>query len=205
MQATGLTIPGYRVFDYQLVLPLPEPLRDKIRQLRQEFNEAYGIEGRGQGRSGLLLVSFTQYEMMEERIGIRMRQLAMGVTPFKVDLKDFGSFPTHSVFVQVASRLPVQQLVKEIRTQAQRILKLNEEQKPHFILDPHITVAARLKPWQYESSWQEYSQKSFAGRFIADRMLLLKRPVGEWQFRIAGSYSFENMPVAIRQGQLLFS
>lgn len=205
MEVTGLTIPGYRVFEYQLVIPLPEVLRDKVRQLRQEYNTAYQIEGKGLGRSSLLLVNFVQYEMMEERISNRLRQLAMGVTPFKVELKDFGSFPAHSVYVQVATRLPVQKLVKEIRQETQRIMKLNDDNKPHFILEPHITLAARLRPWQYEKSWPEYSQKTFSGRFIADRMLLLKRLAGEWPFRVAGTYSFENMPVATRQGQLLFT
>lgn len=205
MEVTGLTIPGYRVFEYQLVIPLPDVLRDKVRQLRQEFNTAYQIEGKGLGRSNLLLVNFVQYEMMEERISNRLRQLAMGVTPFKVELKDFGSFPTHSVYVQVATRLHVQKLVKEVRQETQRIMKLNDDNKPHFILEPHITLVARLKPWQYEKSWPEYSQKAFSGRFIADRMLLLKRLAGEWPFRVAGTYSFENMPVATRQGQFLFT
>ncbi|MBL7758615.1 MAG: hypothetical protein JNL59_14505, partial [Chitinophagaceae bacterium] len=81
MEVTGLTIPGYRVFEYQLVIPLPDVLRDKVRQLRQEYNSAYQIEGKGLGRSNLLLVNFVQYEMMEERISNRLRQLAMGVTP----------------------------------------------------------------------------------------------------------------------------
>lgn len=202
MQPAGITIPGYRVFEYQLILAPHEALRNKIRDLRQEFNTAFKMETQSKGRCSILLCSFMQYEMMEERIRSRMHAIAMGTTPFKVELKDFASFPAHSIYIQVASRLPVQQLVKEIRQQSQKLLKLNEENKPHFILEPHLTLAARLKPWQYEKAWLEYSQKHFSGKFIADSMILLRRPVGEFQYQIREKFNFENMPVTTRQGSL---
>jgi 2'-5' RNA ligase len=185
-----------------LVLVPHEALRNRIRDLRQEFNASYGMETQSKGRCSILLCSFTQYELMEEKIRTRLKTLAMGATPFKVELQGFGSFPTHSILINVASRLPVQELVKDIRQQSQRLLKLNEDHKPHFVLEPHLTLAARLKPWQYEKAWQEYSQRHFSARFIADHMVLLRRPVGEFQYQIVESFQFENMPVATKQGVL---
>ncbi|WP_315819811.1 hypothetical protein [Paraflavitalea speifideaquila] len=41
----------------------------------------------------LALATFTQLEMMEERIVNRLKTVAMGYHPFKVELKDYGSFP----------------------------------------------------------------------------------------------------------------
>ena len=202
MQPAGITMPGYRVYEYQLVLAPHEALRNKIRDLRQEFNQQYQMESQSKGRCSILLCSFTQYEMMEEKIRTRVRSIAMGTTPFKIELQDFGSFPSHSIFINVATRLPIQQLVKDIRQQSQRLLKLNDENKPHFILEPHLTLAARLKPWQYEKAWQEYRHRHFSGKFIADSMVLLRRPVGEFQYQIADRYQFENLPVTTRQGML---
>ena len=131
--------------------------------------------------------------MMEERIINRLKAIAMGYPPFKVELKDFGSFPSHTIYINVTSKVPVQGLVKEIRSEAQRLLKLNDDNKPHFILEPHLTIARKLKPWQYEKGWLEYSNKSFTGRFIADSMVLLKRPVGEMKYQAVMRFEFQNL------------
>ena len=139
---------------------------------------------------------------MEERLLNRLKIVAMGQTAFKVELKDFGSFPTHSIYINVHSRPAVQGLVRDIRTSAQRLMKMNDENKPHFMNEPHINIASRLLPWQYEKGWLEYSQKHFTGRFIADGMTLMKKPAGESRFQVVQRFHFENMPVNIRQGEL---
>jgi hypothetical protein len=59
-----------------------------------------------------------------------------------------------------------------------------------------------LKPWQYEKGWLEYSNKNFTGRFIADAMLLLRRPVGEMKYKTVRRFDFQNLPVATKQGEL---
>ena len=38
--------------------------------------------------------------------------------------------------------------------------------------------------------------------FIADSMLLLKRPVGEMKYQIVNRFEFQNMPVTTKQGEL---
>ena len=101
------------------------------------------------------MVNFVQYEMFEDRIVNRLRNIAMAFHPLKVELKDFGSFPTHSIFINVTTKLPVQELTKKIRSEAQRQMKLDADNKPHFMLEPHITVAAKLTPAQYEAAWKE--------------------------------------------------
>src|SRR5690606_37778245 len=105
VSAMGINMPGYRIYEYQLVLVPHEALRNRIRDLRQELSSAYGMETQSKGRRSILLCSFTQYELMEEKIRTRLKTLAMGATPFKVELQGFGSFPTHSILINVASRL----------------------------------------------------------------------------------------------------
>lgn len=202
MQLTGITMPGYRAYEYLLVLEPHEELRGKIMQLKKEFAEVYKMPAVVFNKPQLTLVNFVQYEMMQERLLARLRVVAMGHTPFKVELKGFGSFPSHTIYVNVTSKLPVQGLVKEVRKQGQKLMKLSNENKPHFILEPHLTIARRLQPWQYEKGWLEYSNRHFSGRFIADSMLLLRRPVGEMKYQPVERFRFENMPVATKQGEL---
>ena len=200
MQLTGTTLPGYRVYEYLLVLTPHEELRNKVTQVRKAFQDAY--QSSAGGHPQVLMVNFLQYEMMEERLINRLKVVGMSYPPFKVELKDFGSFPSHTIYINVTSKVPVQGLVKEIRSEAQRLMKLNDENKPHFILEPHLTIARKLKPWQYEKGWLEYSNKNFTGRFIADSMALLKRPVGEKKYTTVMRFALQNLPVSTKQGEL---
>jgi hypothetical protein len=81
-------------------------------------------------------------------------------------------------------------------------MKPDDENKPYFVLEPHLTIASRLKPWQYEKGWLEYSHRNFSGRFIADSMILLKRAEPEGKFHVASRFVFQNMPVTTKQGEL---
>ena len=196
------TIPGYRVYEYLLVLNPHEELRNKIMQVKKDFYEKYEAATAIGSKPQISLVKFVQYEMMEERIINRLRIVGMGVTPLKVELRDFGSFPSHTIFINVVSKIPVQSLIKTIRQETQRLMKLNDDNKPHFMMEPHVAIARKLQPWQYEKSWQEYSNKNFTGRFIADSMTLLKRPLGELKYNVANRFDFQNMPVTTKQGEL---
>lgn len=196
------TIPGYSIYEYLLVVSPHEELRHRIRNVKEAFTKTYKAEQTGNNPSQVTLVSFSQYAMLEERILNRLRTIAMGYPPFKIELKDFGSFPSHTIYINITSKLPIQNLVKKIRTDAQRLLKLNDEHKPHFIMEPHLTIAGRLKPWQYEKGWLEYSHKYFTGRFIATGMTLLKRVAGESKYQSVEHFSFQNLPVITKQGNL---
>ena len=202
MKDLSNTIPGYRVYEYLLVLNPHEELRNRITAIKAEFYNTYQAETAKWGKPHLTLVNFLQYGLMEDRIVNRLKMIAMGYHPVKIELKDYGSFPSHTIYINVTSKVPVQNLVKQIRTEAQRLMKLNEDNKPHFIMEPHMTIARRLLPWQYEKGWLEYSHKHFTGKFIADGMLLLKRPVFELKYEIVQRFEFQNLPVNTTQGEL---
>ena len=202
MEKLIVSIPGYKIYEYLLVLNPHEELRNKIMAVKNAFYEKYKAENARWGKPHITLVNFVQYEMIEERIVNRLNLIAMGHHPIKVELKDYGSFPSHSIYINITSKAPIQELVKAIRTETQRLMKFDNDNKPHFILEPHLTIARKLKPWQYEQGWLEYSHKHFTGRFIAESMLFLKRPVGELKYQIAKRFEFQNLPVTTKQGEL---
>jgi 2'-5' RNA ligase len=201
--ATTATIPGYQIYEYLLVLSPHRDLWDKIVEVKKKFADDYQSDHARWGKPHVTVVNFLQYTMMEERITNRLNTIAMGYPPFKVELRDFGSFPSHTIYINVVSKLPIQNLVKEVRKESQHLMKLNDDNKPYFILEPHLTIARRLQPWQYEKGWLEYSNRNFTGRFIADAMLLLKKPVGERKYQIVQRFEFQNLPgTSFIQGNL---
>lgn len=201
MKLSIQSIPGCRINEYQLVLNPHEELRNKIMKIKNELSETYHNNMALGSKPHIALVRFTQLEMMEERIVNRLKVIGMGFSPFKVELKDYGSFPSHTIFINVTTKVPVQNLVREIK-EAQRLMKPDNEHKPHFIEEPFIVIGRKLVPWQYEKGWLEYSHRHFTGRFIADKMLLLKRRLGDRSWQIAQRFDFMNLPVTTKQGEL---
>lgn len=135
-------LPGYRVCDYMLVISPHEDLRLKIMKERAEFGEKFNVKA-SSFLPHLMLASFTQYEMTEERIIAKLKGIAMAQYPFKVELKDFGSFPTHTIFINVTTKVPVTDLIKNIKSSTQSLMKLDPERKPYFATEPTINIARK--------------------------------------------------------------
>jgi 2'-5' RNA ligase len=195
-------LPGYALQEFVLVLQPHEELWNKIIKIKAEFANQYNHPSATKLKPHIALVNFTTWTMMEDRIIQRLQAMAMGTAPFKVELHDYSSYPSHTIFINVTTKLPIQDLVSQIK-QVQRLLKTSNEIKPHFIEEPHIAIARKLKPWQYEQGWLEYSHRQFTGRFIANSFLLLKRPAGEKSgYQIVKRFEFMNLPVTTKQGCL---
>jgi 2'-5' RNA ligase len=202
MNTTLINLPGYRVNEYKIILTPHDDLAKRIMKVQKDFMDKFKIEYNSVYLPQLSLVSFKQIQAFEERILNRLKIVGMGHHPIKIELKDFGSFPSHTIFINVVSRNGIIELVRKIREDAQRLMKLDAENKPHFINDANITIARKLKPWQYESGWLEYSNHHFTGKFIANKMILLRKKEGENKFKPIESFDFQNLPVETKQGEL---
>ena len=199
MDTASLPVTGYQINEYMLVLQPNEELGNRIFKLRQSFAEKFGLQIPKISRQHLTIAHFVSWAMREDKIVHRLQAIAMSIAPFKMELKDYGSLPSHTIFVQVATKLPVQNLVKQLRT-AGELMKLNQEFKPHFIEDPYFPVAAKLNPAQYEKAWSEFAHRHFTGRFIADSLLLLRRTAGQRSsFQILKRFEFMNLPTVAKQ------
>lgn len=196
-----VSLPGYQQNEYLLVLKPHEELWNKITKVKEDFAAKYNAPLARLLKPHIALATFTAWAMTEERVVERLQHIAMGITPIKVELHNYGGFPSHTIYINVTSKLPVQGLVKEIK-EVQRLLKTTNEHKPHFIEQPHIAIARKLKPWQFERGWLEYSHRQFTGRFIADSMLLLKRGPNTKAYQIVKRLEFQNLPVATKQASL---
>jgi len=193
-------MPGYRQIEYTVILNPHQSLREKIMRVENEINSKFHTSIWLPGKPNIRLVKFFTLEMLEEKLMNHLKMIAMGMPPFKVELKDYGSFPEHTLFINVASKIPLQMLMKDLRS-IRRFLK-SPEQEPYFANEFHIPIAIKLTSEQYEKAWREYSHRQFTGSFIADSMLLLKRKTGERNHEIAARFEFMNLPVSVKQGEL---
>ena len=200
MKTTLLTLPGYRVCEYLLALKPSDDLVEKIAGVKNNFFEEYKTESAKWSKPHITLIKFSQLLMMEDRIVNKLKTLAMSMMPFKVELNNFGSFPSHTIYINIESKASVQKLVKHLKP-AQSLLK-TKDTKPHFIDNFYITIARQISQDQYEKAWLEYQHLSFSGKFIAENMLLLRRPEGTKSYQQVQTFDFLNLPVVSTQGSL---
>jgi 2'-5' RNA ligase len=186
-------MPGYRINEYLLILNPHEELRNRIHKVQEKFAADYQTTAALNIMPNIPLVKFVQYEMMESKFMQKINNLAMTFKPIKVELKDYGSFPSHTIFIHVSNSSAITNMVKEIRKDSGRLFKLNEDNKPYFFNEPFIPIGRKLLPWQYEKAWNDYSHRHFTGKFIADSMLLLRRSIGDKKYMILSGIEFQNL------------
>ena len=187
-------------YEYLLILSPHEELHQQINVIKKKF--ASDMQAPlAHNKAHITLVKFIASRMNEEKIINSLGHASLGIVPFKVELKDFGAFPTHTIYINVTTKVPVQNLVKEIKG-AQKFMKAHKDFKPHFIDEPHITISRKLKQWKFEKGWLEYSNTNFSGRFIADSMLLLKRSLNGGPYQPAMRFEFKGMAVNVKQASL---
>ena len=196
------TMPGYKTNEYLLIISPHEELRHKIEKCRQELLDRYYIRQPHTGWPNITLVRFYAAQMMEKRLLERLQCLAMEEKPFLVELKDYGSYPMHTIFIRIANQVRVIELIKNLK-QARPLMKASGE-APHFLIDPQVLIAGRIPKEKYLSIMNEYLHKKFTGRFVADAFLLLKRPKNEKRYEVVRRFGFECIPVYASQG-VLFS
>lgn len=199
MNTINPLLPGYQFAEYLLVLNPHEELQHKIFTVKQTLKEKYKTAVPA-NKSHITLVQFYTWQMMEDKIKQRLQMIAMGTTPYKIELKDYGSFPSHTIYITVNTKNVIQRLVKELRT-ARRLMK-SPDKNPQFIMEPHIPVARKLNAVQFKEAWTEYAHRHFTGSFIADSMLLLKKKAGDSKYQIVQRFEFMNLPVNVKQGEL---
>jgi 2'-5' RNA ligase len=194
------TMPGYVINEYRLTIPLPEVLREKITDIRNKLHEKYKVKSTFELQPGLTILKCYAFDKVEPRLIERMQQIAMEHNPFKVELENFAAYPSHTIYIDVPTKSPFNELTKSLKKM--KWLMNIPQQEPHFINEPHLIIAQRLKPMQFINLWLECEHSSFSGRFMADRMVLLKRNAQVLRYEVVREMEFMNLPLHVKQGEL---
>ncbi|MFN4007935.1 MAG: 2'-5' RNA ligase family protein [Chitinophagaceae bacterium] len=160
--------------EYLLVLNLTPAMEEKVMQVKQAFANTYNHPPAAFSKPHITLVSFSQIALAEQNMVQQLQQHIQQHTPITITTEGFGSLPTHTLYCKVTSNNSIVALVKHLRGM-QRLLTLNQFNKPHFITTPHITIAQKLQAWQYEQGWKAYKHQQFTARCITDKVVLLRR------------------------------
>ena len=186
--------------EYRVVLVPPPVFQEKVRRIKSDFSAKYRTAFSAHAAC-MSLVYFKQFNGNEDMVIRKLAANAAKQRPLRIEMNDFGSYPTHSIFIDTGSKKQVQKIVDIIRP-LQHLMKTSKENKPHFITGPHINIAKKLLPWQYEQAWSEYEYLHFSGSFIAAEVSLLKKAPSENFYHTVGTFAFLGEPEKIVQPEL---
>src|SRR5579875_4189452 len=102
MKPITLTIPNYPASEYLLVLNPHEALSRQIKNIKENFTKRYQASY-AYGRPHITLARFMTLSRTEEKIVRALQNIAHTITPFSVQLNDYGSFPANTIFINVAT------------------------------------------------------------------------------------------------------
>lgn len=192
---------GYATASYLMVIEPHVSLQAEILHLKKEFAEKYDCPAAATGKPNISLLRFEQFEMMEQKIIRRAEQVVRAQKSFLVEMNGFGSYPTHSIFINLTTKNAILELLKSFRPM-QHLLKIDKERKPHFITDPHIAIARKLLPWQYEKGWLEMCNTHFNGKCMVNQLLLLRKRADEKVYATVKRLQLLDVKETVIQGEL---
>ncbi|MBI3883041.1 MAG: 2'-5' RNA ligase family protein [Sphingobacteriales bacterium] len=192
-------LPSYQHNDYIIILNPKEELQSRILTIKESFKEKYKTEVYVT-KPYITLVKFSSLQITEDKLVHELQKIGNNRDPFKIDLRDYGSYPTHSIFINIITKNAIHELIKDLKKI--RYLMKTANHDPYFITEPNINIALKLLPWQYEKAWLEYSYTAFSGSFMADEMILLRKKEGDTKYKAVCRLGFMYIPEKIAQGNL---
>ncbi|MDQ7947203.1 MAG: 2'-5' RNA ligase family protein [Pedobacter sp.] len=177
-----------KLFEYLMLISPSEEVSRKVSEVKSIFSETYGCKHAAQLVPHLTMINFLQQESAEFRLINCFEKFTQYVAPFSIELNGFGEFAPHTIYLKLAETQPVIDLVKDLRSKFQRILKISEQLKPNYTLKPHLTIARQLTPEQFETIWPTYKKEHFSESFLAKEMILIRREVDPFTRKSTGKY-----------------
>ncbi len=178
--------------EYLLIIQPDPSVAEKVNNIKKDFAAKYECPQIVYSKPHITLINFIQLQMNEQRIIGLMKNIISRHSSIHIAINGFGSFPTHTIYANVETKNSIVDIVKSLRP-IQALLKIDKENKPHYITEPHLTIARKLLPWQYEKGWLEYSNTAFTTGFMANEVLLLRRNVEGGKYATAASFKMQGL------------
>jgi len=167
---------------YYIAVVLPPPLADAVKTLQHRVQTAY--HSRAALRSPPHITLRAPFRLPLDQVRCLkqvLTEFAARHLPFSVELGGFGCFATRVVFIRVIENQVLSAIQHDlIKTLTENQIAGSREQtlRPFH---PHITIAFRdLIQRHFRSLWAEVEHRSFAGRFTAEGITLLRHNGKIW-------------------------
>lgn len=168
---------------YFLAIVPKRPLRDRIREIKQEFAEAYHTKASLRSPAHVTLHMPFQWKVeKEEVLFAALSKLVEEAPSFPIELDGFGAFKPRVIYLNVKAPEILHELQQDITRLMKREFNVFNANWRDYPFNPHLTVAFRdLRPAYFDKAWKENKDRIFKESFEADSLVLLKHNQKEWE------------------------
>ena len=177
---------------YLFVVEPHAELADEIHKIRVAFAEKYNCKAALKPPMHITLIPTYWAVPRTEAKLFQLDEWAATLQPFRLRLKDFGTFPGNGVVFIDVERNPELIALHKGLSIVKDILPSGTF-RAIGSLNPHITIGYRdIPPELYEQAANEYLQKTFSAEFAVDAFHLWKHNGKRWE--TLHSYKMKGLP-----------
>lgn len=152
---------------YFVALIPPEENKAQVLEWKHYMRDAFGCKVALKSPAHITLIP--PFESKQEVVLPKIE-----FQPFTVYLKNFNSFESNVIFVDVLPNEELQQL-------RERVVEIMHAKKESRFFHPHITIANRdLKQADFPKAWKHFNNLTYETSFLADKISLLKHNGQHW-------------------------
>jgi 2'-5' RNA ligase len=163
-----------QIYEFLIVINLPDGINEYVEGLKDEFNEKFGFFPSRGSQPHITISKFPLLDKQPDAIISFLKRSFQGVSPFKIDLNGFDSFPSSKVIYLNVEDSP------ELDKLKAPFNYIREDFKPkkyfHVLKNkPHITIARGLQPDIFDEAIGGYTSRQYENSFIVDKLKMLRR------------------------------
>ena len=170
---------------YFLALMPPQPLAEKIHELKKEIASTYHSKYSLKIPEHITIIPpFYCKDDDLENLSNFLNDFVKTIPAFGVQLKDFGHFNSRVIFIPAFSNPApaLEQLYYSTRDMFKQNLSFLESLKLSDDFVSHLTIANRdLKPADFRNAWEQFKNKKLEESFSATHLSLLRLENGLWK------------------------
>lgn len=174
---------------YFIALVPEEELNGKIKDLKEEIAARHNASHALKLPAHItLLPPFKMNKKEEDLLLMTLDRTSCRLSPFKIELLGFGSFPPRVIFVKIKDPHPVRSLYNELQEELRTLIA--EEYLETRDFHPHITIATKdLVKKNYKNAWKEFRKRDFSENFMATRLSLFRHNGKSWEIQKEFNFS----------------
>ena len=165
---------------YFVAIVPPEPLRSEAMQWKEYFAKEYN--SKAALRSPPHITLHMPFRLKPDKEAALISTLQnVKIEPFKIALKDYGSFSPKVIYINVVASVAITALYENVQFALKTKMNLHNADYKGKGFHPHITIAFRdLKKSFYQAAWGELKEKNYENSFQCSSFTLLKHNGRTW-------------------------
>lgn len=168
--------PAKGIYQYLLIASPDQAVNDQVMAEKQFFSSRFRAPIAAKTKPHITVASYMSIEGLEDTMIRCIHRITSMQKSFEVVLDRFGSFGTHTIFLDIQDKQPFSVLVQELKA-VDQLLQQFGCPRMKFVNSnsAHLTIARKLQADIYAAAMQEYTGKKFTASFEVKELVLLKR------------------------------